>query len=46
MDFSKFDELPDSLPEDTLEKYFNQIVDIYESAKDSVSYIELSEAIY
>ncbi|MBU8683514.1 hypothetical protein MOE23_01055 [Bacillus haynesii] len=46
MDFSKFNELPDSLPEDTLEKYFNQIVDIYESAKDSVSYIELSEAIY
>ena len=48
MDFSKFDELPDSLPEDTLEKYFNQIVDIYESAKDkdSVNYIELSEAIY
>ncbi|KYC80296.1 hypothetical protein MOE82_12565 [Bacillus licheniformis] len=46
MDFSKFDELPDSLSEDTLEKYFNQIVDIYESAKDSISYIELSEAIY
>ncbi|MCJ2144894.1 hypothetical protein ABE057_16970 [Bacillus paralicheniformis] len=46
MDFSKFDELPDSLSEDTLEKYFNQIVDIYESAKDNVNYIELSEAIY
>lgn len=46
MDFSKFDELPDSLSEDTLEKYFNQIVDIYESAKDNVNYIELLEAIY
>ncbi|MDE1376322.1 hypothetical protein [Bacillus licheniformis] len=46
MDFSKFDELPDSLSKDTLEKYFNQIVDIYESAKDNVNYIELLEAIY
>lgn len=46
MDFSKFDELPDSLSQDTLEKYFNQMIEMYESTKDTVSKIELSEAIY
>ncbi|MGE6630414.1 hypothetical protein [Bacillus sp. NPDC077027] len=46
MDFSKFDELPDSLSEGTLENYFNQLVDIYENSKDNISYIELTEAIY
>ena len=46
MDFSKFDELPDSLSEDTLEKYFNQMIEMYESTKGTVSKIELSEAIY
>ncbi|MFY0521522.1 hypothetical protein ACOMCU_27465 [Lysinibacillus sp. UGB7] len=45
MDFSIFDELSDYLPEEILMKYFNQIINYYEST-GNVSIIDLSEAIY
>ncbi|KXJ38116.1 hypothetical protein AX282_18210 [Bacillus spizizenii] len=46
MDISKFDELPDTLSVETLEEFFNEVIDICANKKDNVSNIELSEAIY
>ncbi|WP_439024601.1 hypothetical protein [Bacillus halotolerans] len=46
MDISKFNELPDTLSVETLEAFFNEVIDAYASKKDNVSNIEFSEAIY
>lgn len=45
MNFSTFDELPDYLSEETLKKYFNQVIDYYDRT-ESVNKIDFTEGLY